>query len=166
MTSSSREKSDGMSQGTRTIGRLTGAPKLTFVQSAEGDTITRKAGTWDADDGFSIGQTIEIVGALNAGSFAITTISNGGKTLVVDVRQVVSELVTSALSITGSIPLPPVDSPVKNDGDAGDSSANRRKSTGSRKKISGSAVDTVRKIAPRYWPFPCGYFRARSPQAF
>ena len=133
MTPSSRVKNGGISPGARTIGRLSGAPKLTFVQSAQGDTITRKTGTWDADDGFSIGQTIEIVGALNAGSFAIANISNGGKTLVLDVRQVVSELATSALSISGSIPLPPVDSPVRNDDDA--DSGKRTQST-SEKQVS------------------------------
>lgn len=63
-----------------TSGKLSGSPKLTFVQDAGGDTITRSEGTWATDDGFAIGQRITITGALNASNFAIKDITNDGTT--------------------------------------------------------------------------------------
>ena len=103
MTSPGRGTDGANPQDSKTaIGKLSGSPKLTFTRDFTGDTVTRSAGTWDAGDGFSIGQRITITGALNAGNYTIANISEGGKTLVLDVRETVHELVTSALSIIGS----------------------------------------------------------------
>ncbi len=87
-------------------GLLTGLPKLTFARNANGDTITRNEGTWDRDDGFSVGERIAITGALNAGHFTIANIANAGQTLVLDVSNTVSEIVTKALAISGAVDAP------------------------------------------------------------
>ncbi len=103
MTSTGRGTDGANPQDSKTaVGKLSGSPKLTFTRDFTGDTVTRSAGTWDAGDGFAIGQRITITGALNAGNYTIANISEGGKTLVLDVRETVHESVTSALSIIGS----------------------------------------------------------------
>jgi c-di-GMP-binding flagellar brake protein YcgR len=116
MTSSVSGADGGNMQSPKTTGgKLSGSPKLTFAKDAAGDTITRKAGTWDGNDGFAIGQIITITGALNAGMYTITIITNGGKTLVLDATNTVEETVTAALSIVGYVYTPPQASPAKSD---------------------------------------------------
>jgi c-di-GMP-binding flagellar brake protein YcgR len=116
MTSSVSGADGGNMQSPKTTGgKLSGSPKLTFAKDAAGDTITRKAGTWDGNDGFAIGQIITITGALNAGMYTITNITNGGKTLVLDATNTVEETVTAALSIVGYVYTPPQASPAKSD---------------------------------------------------
>lgn len=93
-------------------GRLSGSPKLTFARDSGGDTITRKEGTWDRDDGFAIGHKITISGVFNAGDFTIVNMVNGGRTLVLDVANSVDQIVTKALSIAGAVEAPVDDSSV------------------------------------------------------
>jgi c-di-GMP-binding flagellar brake protein YcgR len=113
MTSTARDADgENLQDKEPTSGALSGSPKLTFAQDAGGDTITRSEGTWDTGDGFAIGQRITISGALNGGNFTITDITDGGMTLVLDVRKTVNEIVTKALSIAGAVDAPVDDSPV------------------------------------------------------
>lgn len=120
MASSGRGADGANVQGTiTTSGALSGSPKLTFAQNATGDTVTRSAGTWDTGDGFAIGQKISITGALNAGTFTITNITNGGKTLVLDAQKTVNEGVTAALSIVGAVDTPAEVAPITGDDSLG-----------------------------------------------
>jgi c-di-GMP-binding flagellar brake protein YcgR len=113
MTSTARDADgENLQDKEPTSGALSGSPKLTFAQDAGGDIITRSEGTWDTGDGFAIGQRITISGALNGGDFTITDITDGGMTLVLDVRKTVNEIVTKALSIAGAVDAPVDDSPV------------------------------------------------------
>ena len=108
----SKEKTAGESERREFTGaKLSGTPKLAFLRNPGGDMITRKKGSWDGDDGFAIGQTITITGAMNAGTFMIAGITDEGSTLVLDARYVVTEMVTSALSVTGAWVLPAVEVP-------------------------------------------------------
>lgn len=113
MTSPVRGADDDNLQDTETAsGKLSGSPKLTCVQDAGGDAITHCEGTWYADDGFAVGRRITIAGALNAGNFTITDITNDGTTLVLDARNTVNEKVTKALSIAGDVDAPADDLPI------------------------------------------------------
>ncbi len=134
MTSSDNGTDGGDPQGKlTTAGKLSGSPKLKFAQDASGDTITRNAGTWDSGDGFEIGQRITISGALNAGNYTITGISNGGKTLVLDTRESVDEIMTSALSIVVCEATPVQVSSFKSDSSA---------------KTNGRTTDEPAEVAP------------------
>ena len=78
---------------------LTGNPSLTFASVANGDTITRSAGSW-LTDGFQPGQTILVQGsASNSGTYQIKAISPDGLTLTLVQSNVVTSETTSIVSV-------------------------------------------------------------------
>ena len=88
--------------------RMQGAPELTFAEvAATGDTITRSAGSWIADD-FAIGDYVTVTGAVaGAGANNVTGViaDLDATVLTFDTTDLVNEGPIAGCAVVGSKPL-------------------------------------------------------------
>jgi hypothetical protein len=84
--------------------KMTGSPSITFAEvGVSGDTITRATGSF-TDDGFAVGDTIKVLGAVNSGNNLVSAViaSLSATVITLGTDDLVAEVAATGISIVAS----------------------------------------------------------------